>query len=229
MGSGSSVLSPELAGKLEPQNLEKFYQLRSECAAQDMGAGDTYSHMTILYNEMLTEQDEKKALEDGTANLLVREMSTEHKFEVEAFLRELKETLDEKDQALFNLTAGDDFNSFTVDTVKKIFLVDDDKLHKPDKHKLLPQEVHEGEFNCHLCSTFFDSRHDMDLHVDHSDMHRRSLALRAHKIEEAHKEALRLTTMARSIMSSMYQNAGEHLSALPARRSLRHAPKISRP
>jgi hypothetical protein len=66
----------------------------------------------------------------------------------------------------------------------------------------VPHEVHE----CHLCSMSFETHALLDVHMEHSDLHRKNLKLREKRIGEAHKEAIRLTNLAKNVMHTFYMN-----------------------
>ena len=63
-----------------------------------------------------------------------------------------------------------------------------------------PDQLHE----CHMCSICFDSHASLDVHMEHSDLHRKNLKLREKHFEEAHAEAIRLTGLAKNVMNTLY-------------------------
>ena len=107
-----------------------------------------------------------------------------------------------------DMNLGEFDQSYTTELIKKVFNVD-----KFDRHeqvaKAKPAEAPSSHpthevFECHLCGICFESRGVLDIHIEHSELHRRSLKERERRLEEAHKEAMRLTSMARNVMNTLY-------------------------
>lgn len=117
-----------------------------------------------------------------------------------------------------DLHLGEFDKNYTTELVHRVFNADKyERLHKPrsrddhDDHKAhrhghssCSEEVHETAFECHVCSMFFDSEQALDFHCDYSDLHRSNLHLREKRLEAAHKEAIRLTGLARKVMKTLY-------------------------
>ncbi len=118
-----------------------------------------------------------------------------------------------------DLHLGEFDKNYTADLVHRVFSSDKyERLHKPrsrddhDDHKShrhghssgCAEEAHETAFECHVCSMFFDSEQSLDFHCDYSDLHRANLHLREQRLEAAHKEAIRLTGLARKVMKTLF-------------------------
>lgn len=110
-----------------------------------------------------------------------------------------------------DLGLGEFDHSYTTALVHKVFNVDKyEHLHTGGKgdaaeeehqrHREIKQEV----FECHICNIYFDSKHGLDIHHEHSDLHRKNILDREKRLEEAHAEALRLTGLAKKVMNTLY-------------------------
>ena len=118
-----------------------------------------------------------------------------------------------------DLHLGEFDKTYTTDLVHRVFSSNKyERLHKPrsrddhDDHKVhrhghssgSADETHETAFECFVCSMYFDSEQSLDFHCDYSDLHRANLHLREQRLEAAHKEAIRLTGLARKVMKTLF-------------------------
>ena len=94
--------------------------------------------------------------------------------------------------------------------------------NKHDTHSHGPEheDVHDITYECHICTMFFDSESTLDFHTHYSDLHKKNLHLREKRLEAAHKEAIRLTGLAKKVMATLYHT----LPVVAEKTRKRHTP-----
>lgn len=110
-----------------------------------------------------------------------------------------------------DLGLGDFDHTYTTTLVHKVFNVDKyEHLHNGTKaedsgehHYGRNNEQHDA-FHCHVCAIHFESKQDLDVHYEHSDLHRKNLKNREKRLEDAHTEAIRLTALAKNVMNTLW-------------------------
>lgn len=108
-----------------------------------------------------------------------------------------------------DLGMGEFDQTYTTTLVHKVFNVDKyEHLHNgnkgdPEEEHHRHKSIHHEVFECHVCNIYFDTKQALDVHHEHSDLHRKNLKDRERRLEEAHNEAIRLTNLAKNVMNTL--------------------------
>jgi hypothetical protein len=233
MGGSSSVLSPEQTALLSEDSLLTFHRYHEECKENDLSDAEMQEVLTEKYRSLFEIEQEAKRrnrrknkgmdshgspatakspppdpFQPDQAHLAL--IAHDHQ-EEESLSAELQLVMEE----LSDMDLGEFDQTYTHTLVKKVFNVDKyDRLHKKGrKGSLTGDEVAgqaatdvaaHGVFHCNICSIFFDTKVVLDMHIDHSELHKKNVREREKRLEDAHNEAMRLTALAKKVMNALY-------------------------
>jgi hypothetical protein len=233
MGGAGSVLSPEQTAQLSEDSLLTFHRYHEECKEQELNDAEMYDVLAEKYKSLFEMEQEakrrKRRKSKGTdshgspavtktpppepfqpdqAHLAL--MAHDHK-EEESLSAELQLVMEE----LSDMDLGEFDQTYTQSLVKKVFNVDKyDRLHKKGrKGSLTPTDeatshatevATHGVFHCNICNICFDNKTVLDVHIEHSELHKKNIRERERRLEDAHNEAVRLTALAKNVMNALY-------------------------